>query len=220
MNIYLVLSAFTSIAKPANSVNTLDDQIQGCNVEMVGSCSKCALLKNQLLSAIQELKSAEAIISLLQEDIKYNSLVTSSDIQMPALTVETKEPNLTSERWSTVVHKTNKKNQTNSLNAANVKFSCVSVNRFAPLSPLNESQSEEAEYVPQSKHPQSIQLSMRTKLHWSQGSKIPTIVNGMINGSADKKTNKKSSNRLYTHDHKSIKPLHKVKIIGDSHLRG
>ena len=61
---------------------------------------------------------------------------------MPAFTVETKGHNLTSEKWPTVVHKTNKKNQTNSLNAANVKFSCVSVNRFAPLSPPNESQSE------------------------------------------------------------------------------
>jgi hypothetical protein len=43
-------------------------------------------------------------------------------------------------------------------------------------------------------------------------------VHGTINGSADKKTKKKSNNRLYTHDPKSIKPFHKVKIIGDSHL--
>ena len=115
---------------------------------------------------MQELKSVDAIISLLQEDIKYNSLVTSLDVQMPALTGETKGLNLTSEKWSSVVHKTNKKNQTNTLNAANVKFSCVSVNRFALLSPLNESQNEEAEYVPQSKHPLPIHLS-RTKLHWN-----------------------------------------------------
>ena len=60
----------------------------------------------------------------------------------------------------------------------------------------------------------------KPNFHWCQGSKIPTIVNGKINGNADIKTNKKSSNRLYTHDQKSIKPIHKVKIIGDSLLRG
>ena len=60
----------------------------------------------------------------------------------------------------------------------------------------------------------------KPNFHWCQGSKIPTTVNGKINGNADIKTDKKSSNRLYTHDQKSIKPIHKVKIIGNSLLRG
>ena len=60
----------------------------------------------------------------------------------------------------------------------------------------------------------------KPNFHWCQGSKIPTIVNGTINSSADIKTNKKSSNRPYTHDQKSIKPSNNEKIIGDSHLKG
>ena len=45
-------------------------QTQINELTMSVNCSDCVLVKEQLLAALQELKSAETIISLLREDMK------------------------------------------------------------------------------------------------------------------------------------------------------
>jgi hypothetical protein len=52
-----------------DSVSALEDQIQCYNVDTSVNCANCALMRKQLHCVLQELKSVEAIISLLREDI-------------------------------------------------------------------------------------------------------------------------------------------------------
>ena len=102
-----------------------------------------------------------------------------------------------------------------------MEHSYVSVNRFASLSNLNDNQQEEMEYTHKCELPQSTQILTRTTSQHNQGSKIATIVNGRINHSVHKEPLKKTSNQLRTLKRRSTtKTIHKVKIIGDNHLKG
>jgi hypothetical protein len=96
---------------------------------------------------LQELKSAETVISQLHEDMKYINHVTSADKATSITSGPTNEHNLTSEEWSTVNYSNKKISHTNALNAVNEEYTCVSTNRFTPLALLNESLQDEKEYV-------------------------------------------------------------------------
>ena len=63
--------------------------IQCSDVEKSVNCSNCALLEKQLNSALMELKPAEAIISLLREDMKNTNTPRTADHQIPTITFET-----------------------------------------------------------------------------------------------------------------------------------
>jgi hypothetical protein len=102
-------------------------------------------MEKQLHSALQELKLAEAIISLLQEDMKNTSHVTTADLQTPAVTCEASGYNQTSENWTSVIYNNNEKNLC--LKYREYGTSCISLNHFAPLSNLIEKQEEEMEYT-------------------------------------------------------------------------
>jgi len=92
-------------------------------------------------SALLELKSAEAIISLLCEDVKNTTLGSSADLQYLAPSCETSECETseyeqTSEKWTSVVCKNSKIKVTCDTNMVNIQQHLVSTNRFAPLSTL------------------------------------------------------------------------------------
>jgi len=68
-----------------------EDLTQFTNVETGLNCANCASMEKQLHSALLELKSAQAIISLLREDLKNTTLGASADLQFPAPSCETSE---------------------------------------------------------------------------------------------------------------------------------
>jgi hypothetical protein len=60
----------------------------------------------------------------------------------------------------------------------------------------------------------------KTTIQPSSGNKIPTIINGRIMNGNIKKPSSTTVNSTRVPDKKNYKYEHKVKIIGDSHLRG
>jgi hypothetical protein len=174
-------------AEPSDTVSALEDQIQCNKVETILSCPNCALMKEQLLSTLQEFKSAETIICQLHEDMKYINQVTSTDTATLVSSEPTKEHNLTGEKWSAVNYSNKKISQTNASNAVNVEYTCVSTNRFAPLALLNESFHDEEQYEHKCKQLKPSQLSTKTSLHRRQGLKIHSFVNGVVSGTTNKK---------------------------------
>jgi hypothetical protein len=85
-----------------------EEHIQCSNVEASGNCVNCALMEKQLHSTLLELKSAEAIISLLGEDIKNVSHATSSDLHTPALNCESSGYDQINGKWTSVMYINNK----------------------------------------------------------------------------------------------------------------
>ena len=61
---------------------------------------------------------------------------------------------------------------------------------------------------------------MKTTSQHGPGSKITTTVNGRINYSNNKKPLRKTSNQLRIPSQRSTKLIHKVEVVGDSHLKG
>jgi hypothetical protein len=169
------------MAAKTNSVSAAEDQIQCYDVETYVKCVNCALMEEQLHSALQELKSAEAIISLRHEDMKNTSHMTTADPQTPAPTSEASGYNRTSENWtSSTTIKYIYKKKTRVSNTENMEHSYIFVNHFAPLSNLNENQQEEMEYTHNCELPQSTQFPTGTTSQQSQDTKIPMKVNGRI----------------------------------------
>ena len=204
-----------------------EDLTQFTNVEIGLNCANCASMGKQLHSALLELKSAEAIISLLREDVKNTTLGSSADPQYLAPSCETSECETseyeqTSEKWTSVVCKNSKIKVTCDRKMVNIQQHLVSTNRFAPLSTLTENQEDMMEQASKCKRPQSINPTMESTLQHSTGWKIPTIVNGRIinNFNNNKKPIRKINNQLRTPSQRSAKRIHKVEIIGDSHLKG
>jgi len=96
-----------------------------------------------------------------------------------------------------------------------MEYPYISTNCFAPLSNLNEIQPDEMDHMSKCELPQTTYSSTKTASRRSLGSKIATIVNGRISYTNGKKPLEKPSNSLHIPNHRSIKPIHKVKIIGD-----
>jgi hypothetical protein len=172
-----------------------EDLMQFTNAEMGLKCANCASLEEQLYSALLELKSAEAIISLLREDVKNATHGSSADLQHPAPSYETSECETsgyeqTSEKWTSIMCKNSKIKVTCDSNMMNIQQQLVSANRFDVLSTLTENQEEKMkEHTNKCKRPQSIYPPIETTSQHSTGRKIPTIVNGRIldNYSVNKK---------------------------------
>ena len=88
-------------------------------------------------------------------------------------------------------------------------------NRFSPLETLKEYHDEEENY--------DITNREHFTTDFSQGSEIPTIVNGLISvKNKVVKNNLKKRTLKFSHSHKSINSETRVKvcILGDSHIRG
>ena len=196
------------------TLSTEDGQIQCSDVKISVNCVNCTAMKEQLFAALQDLKSAKTIISLLQEDLKHNSHVPTIDAVMPVTSEMTNGLNLMCEKWTAVSYNSKKVNQSHTENRVTMKHTSTTASRFAPLATVNET-GHIRECEPQLSQPPKKPIS-----HRYQASKIPTIVNGIVNMDTEEKPSKIRSNispKLRRH---SSKPGHKVNIIGDSHLKG
>jgi len=194
---------------------------QFTQVETVSNCINCVLMEKQLHAVMMELKSAQEIISLLNEDIKNNTRGSIDDLQHRLSSRETSESetsrdNLTNGKWTSVVYK-RKNNNTKVMcdtNTVNIQKHLLSTNSFASLATLMENQ-EGTEHVNKCKLPHDTTPTLETVSQRDSGWKIPTIVNGKTSNNV---SDKKKPLRRTTQ--KSTKILHKVEIIGDSHLKG
>jgi len=175
----------------------------------------CVAFKERQFAALQELKSAKTIISLLQEDLKYNLPVPLSDKVTPMMSESTNEPNLSCAKWSAVTHKNKQVSLPHNVNPAIRKYTLPTVNRFAPLATTHVSK-----LAPESKQPHLQQSSEKTIWQPYQPTKIPTIVNGTTSSVTVKKHSKTRSIPLPKPWQPRNNPGHKINIIGDSHLKG
>ena len=63
------------MAEVNGNVNTSEDEQTSCvNIQPTQICANCSLIEQQLQSALIELKSAQAVIALLSDDIKHYNL--------------------------------------------------------------------------------------------------------------------------------------------------
>ena len=120
---------------------------QFTQVETVSNCTNCVLMEKQLHAVMMELKSAQEIISLLNEDIKNNTRGSIDDLQHRLSSRETSESetsrdNLTNGKWTSVVYK-RKNNNTKVMcdtNTVNIQKHLLSTNSFASLATLMDNQ--------------------------------------------------------------------------------
>ena len=77
----IVWSIIIVVTKGSHGELLGKDLMQITNVETDMNCVNCASIQKQLHIALMELKSAEAIISLLREDVKCISSETSMELQ-------------------------------------------------------------------------------------------------------------------------------------------
>ena len=166
---------------------------QFTQVETVSNCTNCVLMEKQLQLVTMELKSAQEIVSLLN-DIKNNTRGSIDDLQHRLSSRETSESetsrdNQTNGKWTSVVYK-RKNNNTKVMcdtNAVNIQKHLLSTNSFASLTTLMENQ-EGIEHVNKCKLPHATTLTLETVSQRDSGWKIPTIVNGKTsNNVSDKK---------------------------------
>jgi Zn-finger protein len=90
-----------------------DELMQFTQGETVLNCTNCVLMEKQLHSVMMELKSAQEIISLLNEDIKNNTRGSVDDVQHRLSSRETSESeisrdNQTNEKWTSIMYKRKK----------------------------------------------------------------------------------------------------------------
>ena len=167
----------------------------------------------QLIIAQQELKSAEAIISILKEEGKYSQGSMVPKIPMP-VDVSNHKPTSNNGRWVKVEHKMRKPKCTTYDNSFQHSTGKLISSRFSPPETLKEYHDEEENY--------DITNREHFTSDFSQGSEIPTIVNGLISvKNTVVKNNLKKRTLKFSHSHKSINSETRVKvcILGDSHLR-
>jgi hypothetical protein len=84
-------------------------------------CNLC--FNEKRYSTLLELKSSEAIISLLREDIRnaFASHVTSSDLHTPAVTCETSGYDQTNRNWTLVRYNNNETKKMRASNTVNME---------------------------------------------------------------------------------------------------
>ena len=172
-------------------------------------------MKEQLLAALQELKSAKTIFSLLQEDLKHKSHIPMIGAVIPVTSQMTNRLNLMCGKWTTVRYKNKKMNQSHTENTVTMKHTSITANRFDPLAAVNETG-----HIRECEQFQLSQPPKKTISHRYRGLKIPTIVNGIVNVEMEGKPFKIKSNISPKLQRHSSKPGLKVNIIGDSHLKG
>ena len=223
-------------------------------IETFHNCVNCATIEQQLHLANLELKSAKTIISLLQDDLKsIERELTSTHQTTPSTSVLTSDLTLNEQykvKWSTIIPSANKvtKSFDSCSKKVNTKQQFISPNLYAPLSTLEDDQSEPN--CTSDPH-RSAYLPKRTSSHLKPGKKIPTIINGRTYQFGNNSKPKGSTNnfcsyksvcdRKNTNDssiHSVVSPSdsvkdhlttnhsydhsikHKIVLIGDSHLRG
>ena len=126
--------------------------------------------------------------------------------------------------WTTISSKNNlsKPKKSNPCKTITDQYT-VTTNMFTPLSNLWDNKAESNEL--QTLHEQrkwtnqtSTEITDATPNQHKKGIKIPTLINGRLTCDSDRKptTRKKEDGKSAT----QTRPRHKVKILGDSYLRG
>ena len=182
--------------------NTVLRQFRSCELQTNDKCLNCVKMKEQLDSAIQDLKTAGTIITMLSAELKLNSEPTASG-----------GPNLNGAKWSVIKYKNSEYNCGTTRYIKNFKCNSVTSNRFAPLDTIVEQQPEEL--TTNNKDQQTMSTRQR-----DCGLKIPTIVNGVIDSSRTKKPPKAKNSVIPPMKTQNGKSSRYVRIIGDSHLKG
>jgi len=123
----------------------------------------------------------------------------------------------TSGKRKPVVHSSIKKKKMPTVPATATEQSYISPNRFTPLTNHNENQTDEINSR------SNYQQRIPWKKHFTQpnvGNKIATIINRRVMNVEIKKTSPTLTNSSRAPSNKNNRCTHKVKIIGDSHLKG
>ena len=123
-------------------------------------------------------------------------------------------------KWIPVVHSFNKKKKTPTVSAMATEQSCMSSNRFTPLTNLSENQTVEINPMSNCEWSSATNSMKKNIIHPSAGNKIPTIINGRVTNVETKKPSSSLKNSSRVPGNKINRYDHKVKIIGDSHLKG
>jgi hypothetical protein len=95
-------------------------------------------MKEQLQSALIELKTANTIISLLREDINKATALEATNLPKPSLPCGSSKHERTNVGWIPIVHNPSKGKKTPMVSSRTAEKSCRSSNRFTPLANLPE----------------------------------------------------------------------------------
>jgi hypothetical protein len=177
-------------------------------------------VKEQLYTALLELKSVRSIISLFRDDINKATAPDASSIPKASLACESSVYEQAGDKRIPVVHNFNKKMKTTTVTSIKTEQHMVSSNCFTLLTNLNENLTNDIRLMCNSEWSSLTKSTKKSTNKSSAGNKIPTIINGQIINGDTKKPSRKLVNSSCVPDTKSNKYDHKVKIIGDSHLKG
>jgi len=207
-------------AAAVDGINYHDIQTQCFSADSSVNCINCVSMKDQLHSALLELKTANTIISLLREDIIKATAREATNLPKPSMPGGSSKHERTHIGWIPVVHNSSKGKKTPMTPSRTTEKSYRSSNRFTPLANLPENLHDEVHPTSNHEWTSSSKATKESTSKPSTGYKIPTIVNGRVTTEENKKpvwTTKKPARVTVT---KTNKRDHKVRIIGDSHLKG
>jgi len=201
-----------------NIASPYDDLTICPNPQTIGNCANCALKDQLLQSTLIELKSAQAIISILREDIKHVDHRVASSQRSTVHDIESLGYDQDNQTWKTNLCNNTINKQSRVPEARKRQYHYLTANRFAPLSNLNDGYDIEEDIMCNDKHSRISQPSKKPLTQQCTGSTIPTIVNGTVICKPSIKIAKKVCNTQSNSIGRSTE--HKVKIIGYSHLKG
>jgi len=177
-------------------------------------CKNCNAYESHLKKVLEELETARAIIDILQREVHTTTT-----------TENTCDEQTNTKGWTTVSSRNNSiKTIKSSLCKPKVTEQyIVTTNRFTPLNNLQASNAESnglqtLQVLRKQKRQTSTKTTNETSNQHRKGMKIPTITNVRLIYGGDWKptTRKKEEGKSST----GTRTSDKVKILGDSHLRG
>lgn len=186
-------------------------------------CERCSTYESQLKEAIEELESARIIIDILQRELNTTTTTKNTRIR-DSITIQEAPKQARTKEWSTVISKNNtaKPNKGNIRESTRMEQHIPTTNRFTTLYNLqaNNAGSNGLQALQcqekQTEQKSTQNMNKSTKQH-KTGIKIPTIINGRLIHSNDWKPTTKKKEKTQT---PRTRISHKVRILGDSHLRG
>jgi hypothetical protein len=198
-----------------------NNQPQCFSAESNVNCANCILVKEQLPSALLELKCARTIISLLRDDINKGNAPETTKFPKPSPPCELSGYEQAGDKWIPVVRSCNKNKQPPTVTSMTTVQSHMSSNRFTPLTSLNESHADEVSLTCNCAWSSSTNsMKRKNTIQPSAGNKIPTIINGRVMNGGIKNPSWSIKNSSRVPGNKISKYDHKVKIIGDGHFKG
>jgi len=183
-------------------------------------CKKCSEYETQLKEVLDDLGSAQTIIEILQKELP-TSTTTKNAYGNDLFSKEGfgKQVNT---RVSTLVTSKNytvKPNKSDKCETATSDQLITTTNRFTPLSNLEVNNADSSGLQEQSEWISTQNMHKTMKQH-RIGIKIPMIVNRKIMHSDDWNPTTAKKNATYVCGTNFNNKEHKVKIVGNSHLRG